>query len=156
MAMAVLPIQARPAAAIARSTPLPSAARCNAPASAFVPGASLTSREVFGDGVLRLRARGVNSMLATRRTARVMALFGLGVPELVVIAGVAALVFGPKKLPEIGKSLGKTVKSFQQAADEFQTELTAKKSAEEEEKVPGSSEETEAVKKTTAKENVEV
>lgn len=35
-------------------------------------------------------------------------------PELVVIAGVAALVFGPKKLPEVGKSIGKTVKSFQQ------------------------------------------
>ncbi|KAE8694665.1 Sec-independent protein translocase protein TatA [Hibiscus syriacus] len=36
--------------------------------------------------------------------------------ELVVIAGVAALVFGPKKLPEVGKTIGKTVKSFQQVA----------------------------------------
>lgn len=42
------------------------------------------------------------------------AFFGLGVPELVVIAGVSAVVFGPKNLPQLGRSIGKTLKSFQQ------------------------------------------
>ncbi|KAK7277827.1 hypothetical protein RJT34_22844 [Clitoria ternatea] len=51
------------------------------------------------------------------------ALLGLGVPELLVIAGVAALVFGPKNLPQVGRSIGKTIKGFQQAAKEFESEL---------------------------------
>jgi sec-independent protein translocase protein TatA len=50
-------------------------------------------------------------------------LFGLGVPEIAVIAGVAALIFGPSKLPELGKAAGQTAKSFQTAASEFSSEL---------------------------------
>jgi len=64
-----------------------------------------------------------------------MGLFGLGLPELAVIGGVVALVFGPSKLPELGKSLGQTVKSFQGAAKEFEAEL---KNASEEDKVTSS------------------
>lgn len=39
-------------------------------------------------------------------------ILGLGAPELVVILLVALVVFGPKNLPKLGSSLGKTVKNF--------------------------------------------
>lgn len=61
-----------------------------------------------------------------------MGLFGLGLPEVLVIGGVAALLFGPSKLPELGKGLGKTMKSFQVAAKEFETELKSEMADDEE------------------------
>lgn len=44
-------------------------------------------------------------------------MFGLGWPEVVVIGLVAALVFGPKKIPELGGALGKTLKGFKEELD---------------------------------------
>lgn len=52
-----------------------------------------------------------------------MGLFGLGVPEIALVAGAAALLFGPSKIPQLGQALGKTAKSVKAAADEFQKEL---------------------------------
>ena len=52
-----------------------------------------------------------------------MNIFGVGLPEIAVIAALALVVFGPKKLPEIGRSLGKTIKSLQKASSEFENEL---------------------------------
>ncbi|MFN6519051.1 MAG: TatA/E family twin arginine-targeting protein translocase [Nostoc sp. CreGUA01] len=52
-----------------------------------------------------------------------MNIFGIGLPEMAVIMVVALLIFGPKKLPEIGRSVGKTIRSFQEASKEFQSEF---------------------------------
>ncbi|MFQ5718641.1 MAG: twin-arginine translocase TatA/TatE family subunit [Acidobacteriota bacterium] len=42
-------------------------------------------------------------------------MFGsLGVPELVIIFAIFLLIFGPKKLPQLGQALGRTIKGFRQ------------------------------------------
>lgn len=47
-------------------------------------------------------------------------MFGLGIPEVAVIGLVAVLIFGPKKIPEIGSALGKTIKGFKEEMDKPQ------------------------------------
>lgn len=52
-----------------------------------------------------------------------MNVFGIGLPEMVLILAISLLVFGPKKLPEIGRSLGKAIRGFQEASKEFEDEF---------------------------------
>ncbi len=52
-----------------------------------------------------------------------MNVFGIGLPEMALIMIVALLIFGPKKLPEIGRSMGKAIRSFQDASKEFESEF---------------------------------
>ncbi len=44
---------------------------------------------------------------------------GLGMPEVVLILVIALIVFGPRKLPELGKSLGQAMSQFRKASDDF-------------------------------------
>jgi len=44
-------------------------------------------------------------------------MFGLGIPELLVILVIVVLVFGAGRLPEIGSSLGKAIKGFKEAGE---------------------------------------
>lgn len=52
-----------------------------------------------------------------------MNIFGIGLPEMALIMVIALLVFGPKKLPEIGRSMGKAIRGFQDASRDFENEF---------------------------------
>ena len=67
-----------------------------------------------------------------------MNIFGVGLPEVTVILILALLIFGPKKLPELGKQLGKTLKSLKKASNEFQNEIDKVMNEEEKEEFPKS------------------
>ena len=73
-----------------------------------------------------------------------MNIFGVGLPEVTVILVLALLIFGPKKLPELGKQLGKTLKSLKKASNEFQNEIDQVMNEEDTEKSPKSIESNQA------------
>jgi len=82
-----------------------------------------------------------------------MNIFGIGLPEMAVIFTIALLVFGPKKLPEIGRSMGKAIRGFQDASREFESEFTREAKQLEEAVATSSKPETEKVAAATPKED---
>ncbi|MCX7831909.1 MAG: TatA/E family twin arginine-targeting protein translocase [Actinobacteria bacterium] len=50
-------------------------------------------------------------------------MFGLGPQEMIFILFIALLLFGPKKLPELGRSIGKAIREFKKATSEIEKEV---------------------------------
>lgn len=61
-------------------------------------------------------------------------MFGIGMPELIVILIVALLVFGPKALPDLGKALGRGLREFKRASEELKEGLSTDFRLEDDEK----------------------
>ena len=59
-------------------------------------------------------------------------MFGsIGFPELLIIMTIALLIFGPKKLPEVGRSIGKAIREFRKTSDEIKEKIEEEIQAEE-------------------------
>jgi sec-independent protein translocase protein TatA len=54
-------------------------------------------------------------------------MFGIGMPELIVIFVIALVVFGPGKLPDLGKSLGEAIRGFKKAVDDTEKSVSEDK-----------------------------
>ncbi len=59
-------------------------------------------------------------------------MFGnIGFPELLIILAIALLIFGPKKLPEVGRSIGRALREFRRTSDEIKGRIEEEIHAEE-------------------------
>jgi sec-independent protein translocase protein TatA len=80
-------------------------------------------------------------------------MFGsIGMPELIIILVIALIIFGPRKLPELGRSLGRSIGEFRRASNELRSTLEEEIRVEEQKtstpKAPSATSETAADPKT--------
>src|SRR6516165_3910459 len=72
---------------------------------------------------MELSKTGQPRSFAADRARHYHGLMNLGMPEMIFIFLLALVIFGPKKLPELGRQLGKALAEFKKASNEFKNQL---------------------------------
>src|SRR5690349_17687960 len=76
----------------------------------------------------------LNAAVPVTAVTSEVSMFGIGMPELMIILVIALIVIGPQKLPDLAKSLGKGLAEFKKATDDFKSSIENEtRSAEEKE-----------------------
>ena len=83
---------------------------------------------------IRCKLRGIALVVRWVSAGYICPMFGIGGQEIVIIARLFLVIFGPSKLPQMARDLGRFVSEARRSIDEFKDELTAASDEDEEEK----------------------